>query len=126
MPVKKILTIDDDRSTIRLNENLLSSQGYQVISATDGMKGILMAQEEQPDVILLDLILPGIYGFEVCQKLKSNKKTKHIPIIIITGSGLEEVAEKEPEIQAEAYLTKPYGLVELINAIEKVNSQLSS
>lgn len=126
MPVKKILTIDDDRSTIRLNENLLSSQGYQVISASDGIKGVLLAQEEQPDVILLDLILPGMYGFEVCKKLKSDEKTKHIPIIIVTGSGLEEVAQKEPEIQAEAYLTKPYDLVDLMNVIQKVNSKHSS
>ncbi|HLF17534.1 MAG TPA: response regulator [Candidatus Omnitrophota bacterium] len=115
----KVLSIDDDRSTTRLNESLLTQAGYEVHIASNGFDGIKKAEEVIPDVILLDLILPGEYGYEVCKQLNQNKQTKDIPIIIVTGSGLEEVAMNEPGIKASGYIPKPYGAEDLISAIEK-------
>jgi len=89
MSGKKILTIDDDRSITKLNETVLSKEGYEVSVAADGHEGLRVAEEVQPDCILLDLILPGQFGYEVCKSLNENEKTKHIPVIIITGSGLQ-------------------------------------
>jgi len=116
----KVLAIDDDPASIRLTESLLTSNGYDVICARDGLDGFKKAQEEQPDVILLDLILPGMYGFELCKKMKEDDLTENIPVVIVTGSGLEEVAKEAPEVSAEAYVTKPYGFEELDEAIQKV------
>jgi len=120
MSGKKILTIDDDRSITKLNETVLSKEGYEVTIAEDGYDGIRKAEEIQPDCILLDLILPGQFGYEVCKNLNENDKTKDIPVIIVTGSGLEEVAMNEPNINASGYLCKPYGAADLIDAVKKV------
>jgi len=114
----KILVIDDNPVVLKLDESLLRSVGYEVITASDGIEGIKKAREERPDIILLDIILPGMHGFEVCKKLKEDETTKVIPVIIVTGAGLEEVARNEPDIQAEGYIAKPYGLEELEAAIQ--------
>jgi len=120
MAGKKILTIDDDKSITKLNETVLGKEGYEVTVADDGYEGIRIAEELQPDCILLDLILPGQFGYEVCKTLNENEKTKDIPVIIVTGSGLEEVAMNEPNIKAASYLCKPYGAKDLIDAVKKV------
>ena len=119
MAGKKILTIDDDRSITKLNETVLVKGGYEVTVAQDGSDGMRKAEEIQPDCILLDLILPGQYGYEVIKQLNDNPKTKDIPIIMITGSGLEEVAMNEPDIKAEGYLCKPYSADDLLAAVKK-------
>ena len=120
MSVKKALVIDDNPVVVRLNQSLLRTEGYEVFVAKDGIEGVEKAKTIKPDVILLDLILPGMHGFEVCKTLKADAGTKGIPIIIITGSGLEDIAEEEPDVKAEAYLAKPYGIKELREALDKV------
>ncbi len=119
MAKTKVLVIDDDPSIIRLNESLLGSNDYDVISAINGDEGLTKAMEEVPDVIILDLILPKMHGFEVCKILKGNNKTKDIPIIIVTASGLEDVAKSEEDVHADVYMSKPYGAKELMDAIGK-------
>lgn len=120
MAGKRILAIDDDRSIAKLNETVLKKAGYEVTIATDGYDGMRKAEEVQPHCILLDLILPGQFGYEVCRNLNENEKTKHIPVIIVTGSGLEEVAMNEPNIKASGYLCKPYSADDLLEAVKKV------
>ena len=122
MPGKKVLVIDDNPVVVRLNESLLISNGYEVIIANDGILGLEKAQKEKPDVILLDLILPGIHGLDLCKQLKMDAATSHIPVIVITGSGLEDVLEQEPTIQVDSILSKPCGSEELKKAIEKAIS----
>ena len=119
MSFKKALVIDDNPVVVRLNQSLLRTEGYEVHVARNGIEGVEKAKTIKPDVILLDLILPGMHGFEVCKTLKADPGTKGIPIIIITGTGLEDIAEEEPDIQAEAYLAKPYGIKELRGALDK-------
>jgi len=123
MSKKKVLVIDDNPAIVRLDESLLGSQDYEVIKAYDGEEGFQKAQKEKPDIILLDVILPGIHGFELCKKIKENEETKDIPIVIVTASGLEEVAKEEPDIKADAYISKPYGLEELMNVIKNIEGK---
>jgi len=123
MSLKKALIIDDNPVVVRLNQSLLRAEGYESEVAKDGNEGVAKSQTLNPDVILLDLILPGMHGFEVCKAIKSNPATKHIPIIIITGSGLEKIAEEEPDIAADGYLAKPYGIKELHAALVRIFGQ---
>ena len=115
---KKVLVIDDDPGIVKLDEALLKSKGYEVISAGDGLSGVERAIEDQPDVIILDVILPNMHGFEVCKNLKNNPNTEFIPIVMVTATGLEDIAESESDIQADAYLAKPYGIDKLEEAIQ--------
>lgn len=115
---KKVLVIDDDPGIVKLDEALLKSKGYEVISAGDGLSGVERAIEDQPDVIILDVILPNMHGFEVCKNLKNNPNTESIPIVMVTATGLEDIAESESDIQADAYLAKPYGIDKLEEAIQ--------
>ena len=119
MSKKKVLIIDDNPVIIKMNETLLKTNGYDVISAMDGLSGLKMAQEEMPDIILLDIILPEMHGFEVCKKLKADPKTADIPIILVTASGLEQVAQEEADIPADGYIAKPFGFKDLHEVIEE-------
>ncbi|MDP2653137.1 MAG: response regulator [Candidatus Omnitrophota bacterium] len=115
----KVLVVEDNPLVVRLNEALLKAGDYDVITAMDGQSGIDMAVKERPDVILLDIILPKMHGFEVCKELRKREDTKHIPIVIVSGTGLEEVAEREPDLGVNGVITKPYDLNKLDEAIKK-------
>lgn len=116
----KVLIIEDNPVIIRMNEKLLGSQGYDVITARDGAEGIERAVKERPDVILLDIILPVMHGFEVCKELRKDPATEKIPIIIVTGTGLEEVAQHESAVDAQGYIAKPYDFRTIDALIKKV------
>ena len=121
--ISKILVIDDNPVIVRLDKSLLGSKHYEVLTALDGEEGLKMARERSPDIIFLDIILPGMHGFEVCKRLKEDPGTRHIPVIIVTGSGLEDIARNEPTLKADGYIKKPYGLDELMKAIEEVEKR---
>jgi two-component system alkaline phosphatase synthesis response regulator PhoP len=120
MAKRKILVIDDELCIVEVIKEGMGVRDYEVISANNGFEGFKKAQEEKPDIILLDIVLPGMHGFEVCKKLKDNSVTKKIPVIIMTGGGFENVARDEPDIQAEAYLAKPFDVTRLTAIIDKV------
>jgi DNA-binding response OmpR family regulator len=121
--MKKILIIEDESALQKTLSDVLGQEGYEAASALDGEIGLRMAssgEEKKPDLILLDLILPKIHGFEVLKKLKENKETKDIPVIVLTN--LEEMAnvEKAIELGATTYLVKAnYGLDEVVEKIKK-------
>lgn len=123
MEKKKVLIIDDNPVIVRMAEAFLNSAGFDVVYAHSGPQGLELARAENPDIILLDIILPDMHGFEVFKKLRSDQATKGIPIIYITGTGLEEVASSEPDIKADGYITKPFGSKELFEAIKKVSQK---
>lgn len=116
----KILVIEDNPVIIRMNEKLLGSMGYQVITARDGQEGLERAKEDQPDIILLDIILPVLHGFEVCKALRNEPVTKNIPIIFMTGTGLEDVAQQEPGLNVEGYISKPYDINKMHALIQDI------
>ncbi len=117
---KKILVIDDNPVVLRMNQSLLPAAGYAVLSAASAEEGFRMAREESPDMILLDVILPKMHGFELCRQLKQHAQTKHIPVVIVTGTGLTDVVRQEPGIGADDYLSKPYGKAELEAVVSRV------
>jgi len=119
--MKKILFIEDESALQRTFEEALKDEGFEMISALDGETGLKMAKEKNPDLILLDLILPKIEGMEVLKKLKEDEKTKDIPVIVLTHLEELEKVEKAMELGAKAYLVKgEYSLNEVVERIKKV------
>ncbi len=118
--MKKILFIEDESALQKTFGDILKQEGYEMISALDGETGLKLARAEKPDLILLDLILPKIYGIEVLRKLKEDEITKEIPIVILTN--LEEMKDidKALELGAKSYLIKAqYTLEEVVEKIKK-------
>lgn len=120
--MKKILFIEDESALHKAVGEILNQEGYEMISALDGEAGLKLAKTKNPDLILLDLILPKIHGFEVLKILKEDKKTKNIPVIVLTNlEGIQDV-EKAIKMGATTYLVKSnYSLEEVA---EKVKSAL--
>jgi len=117
---KKILFIEDETALQKAFGTILRDKGYEITSALDGETGLRLAKEEKPDLILLDLILPKIHGFEVLKKLKEEKETKEIPVIVLTNLEDMENVGKALELGANAYLIKAqYGLEEVLEKIKK-------
>ncbi len=118
--MKKILFIEDESALQKTFGEILKQEGYEVISALDGEIGLRLAKEKKPDLILLDLILPKIHGFDVLKKLKENKETQEIPVIVLTNlEGIGDV-DKALELGATTYLVKAqYTLKEVVEKIKK-------
>lgn len=119
--MKKILFIEDESVLQKTFEKALRAEGYDIISALDGEGGLKLAQTQKPDLILLDLILPRLNGFEVLKKLKEDPQTKEIPVIILTNlEGMSDI-DKALELGATTYLVKVnYSLEEVIKKIKKI------
>ena len=118
----KILIVDDSLENLRLLSSLLAREGYKVISATDGSMALSTIKEEPPDLILLDVMIPEMDGYEVCQYLKSQKQTRHIPIIFLSGLDSELDKVEAFRVGAVDYVTKPFYTEEVIF---RVKAQLS-
>jgi DNA-binding response OmpR family regulator len=122
-----ILLIDDDEALRRLFGGYLEKAGFQIIYASDGDEGREIARRLQPDLILLDLSLPGIDGYELSTKLKKEELTKHIPLIILSNADISKEAEKMfKECGVDDYLHKSIQSKELIERINKVLTHYQS
>ncbi len=109
----KVLAIDDDPNVLELMAAALGKVGYEVWQSVDGMAGYLLAMEHRPDVILLDLKMPGADGIEICRMLKGNAETSLIPVIFLTGHGSRQSRIEALDAGASDFLTKPTDLMEL-------------
>ena len=116
-PGAKILVVDDETKNVKLLEALLLPRGYTVVKAYDGEEALRQVQQEQPDLILLDIMMPLLDGFEVCKRLKDNEETRLIPVIIMTALGQVEDRIKGIEAGADDFLTKPVRRDELMARI---------
>lgn len=119
--MKTILFIEDESALQKTFGDILRQEGYEMISALDGEIGLNLAKTKKLDLILLDLVLPKVYGIEVLRKLKEDKKTKEIPVIILTN--LERMGDvgKALELGAKSYLIKTqYSLEEVVKKIKEV------
>jgi len=120
MAGEKILDIDDSPTVQRLIEMILSSQGYQVVLASDGEEGIVKAREERPAVILVDFVMPKMNGFQVCKTLKEDPEFRDTPIILVTSKG-DKVGSKFVDVLGiTEYFTKPFQPEELLAKIREV------
>ena len=114
----RILAIDDEEGVLSLLKFKLRQFGHEVITANNGIDGLRKARKLEPDLILLDLVMPGMSGFRVCELLKSYNKTKDIPIFIFTALDRMEDVQRAFEKGADDYIVKPFEVVTINNTIE--------
>ncbi len=115
---KKILVIEDDPSALRLIGYTLQQEGYQVLTVPNGLKGLRKARSEQPDLIIIDIMLPGIDGFEVCHRLRAEPQTAKLPILMVSAKGREIDKATGLAVGADDYITKPADPSEIISRVE--------
>lgn len=118
----RVLIVDDEKFFVQPIKMFLEKKGFQIIVADDGISGLQKARHDTPDVILLDLMLPGIDGFLVCRLLKFDEKYKDIPVIIVSAKNGQKDKELGEKCGAEMYLTKPIDPQSLVNSIGEVLS----
>ncbi len=122
--MKKILVIDDEKDFgFFLKQNLELAGGYSVTVATSGRDGIAAAAHYKPDLILLDVIMPNMSGFEVLKELKENRATTAIPVVMLTAVDTEEAKEKALGLYNEDYIVKPVAISELKAKVDEVLSR---
>ena len=117
---KEILIVDDEPSIVVPVQFLMQQQGYHVLVAEDGHDALDMIYKYQPDLVLLDIMLPGIDGYEVCEIVRLNPKLRHVKIIFLTAKGREVEIAKGLALGADAYITKPFSNAELVAKVKTV------
>jgi two-component system phosphate regulon response regulator PhoB len=120
MSKESLLLVEDEKSILELLDYNLSKEGYSVTKVTTGEAALENARSDPPDLILLDLMLPGLDGFDVCRLLKGEPKTKHIPIVMLTAKGEEADIITGLELGADDYVTKPFSPKVLVARIRAV------
>lgn len=116
---KRILIVDDEPHILRTLEDLLAAEGYIVYKAADGKKALEQADAMLPDLIILDVMMPKLDGFEVLKRLKKSDKTMDIPIIMLTVKSTTQDVEQGIRLYAEKYISKPFNSEFLLREIEK-------
>lgn len=118
---QKILIVEDEATLQKTLQEVLTAEGYSALSALDGQRGFEMAKEEIPDLILLDIILPKMDGFEVLKALKDDETTKFIPVIILTNLGDLNDIQKALDLGATTYLVKAdFSLEDVLKKIKEI------
>ena len=112
-----ILIVEDEESLLKLESILLSSKGYKVTGVRDGLAALSEIEKCRPDLILLDIMMPGIDGFEVCRRIKGNPDTRDIPIVMLTAKKSAADQARGTEVGADAYITKPFKSLRIIDVI---------
>jgi len=116
---KRILMIEDNEDNRRILRDLLTSKGYDVIEAEDGIDGVSAAETFRPDLILMDIQLPGIDGYEATRRIKANSESWKIPIIVVTSYALSGDDVKAFEAGCDAYVAKPFSPRDILSKIRE-------
>ena len=117
---KRILLIDGHQIVFRLLEAIVRINGHTLLYAESGQQGIVMARQEQPDMILIDVMMPDIDGFKICQYLKENEATKEIPIIFLTADSVVDDLATGRKVGADGFMTKPFKTIDVLNQIKQI------
>ncbi len=119
--LKCILCVEDEPEMIDLMRLILGRRGFEVKGATGGIEGLNMIRQEPPDLILLDLMMPDMDGWEVYQQIKADEKTKHIPVIVVTAKAqsIDKVLGLHIA-KVDDYITKPFSPQDLMNSVDRV------
>jgi phosphate regulon transcriptional regulator PhoB len=120
MTTKKILIVDDEPDIVELISYNLKKEGFHISTAQDGEEALTKVRTGHLDLIILDLMLPGIHGIELCRILRNNPKTAHVPIIMLTAKGEESDKVRGLETGADDYMTKPFSPKELIARVKAI------
>jgi two-component system, sensor histidine kinase and response regulator len=118
--MRKILIVDDSSTNNLLFQHLLEEEGYTVIIADNGEDAIKMADNDRPHLILLDIMLPGVDGFQVLQKLKENEKTKDIPVVMVTAKNDTWSMKKSMDLGAYEYVVKPIQVESFLDKVKDI------
>jgi CheY-like chemotaxis protein len=116
---KKVLIADDDPVILRLIQVNLELEGYDVVTANNGQEAVDKATAEHPDLVILDIMMPRLDGYQACEKLKSSDETKDIPVIFLSAKAQQGDIEKGESFGVAAYLTKPFDPTELLEVVEQ-------
>jgi len=117
---KRILIVEDDQDIVSLLEYRLAAQGFEIMTALDGDKGLELARSWRPDLITLDINLPEVNGFTICSMLKADEEYHAIPIIMLTARDSSSDSVFDESVKPEAYITKPFDINELIEKIHEL------
>jgi len=117
---KCILIVDDEKDMVDMLSLRLEAAGFRVCAAYDGQEGLGMVRKEKPDLILLDVMMPKLDGYQVCRMLKFDQKFRDIPIIMLTARSQEQDKATGGDVGADAYVTKPFESADLVAKIEKM------
>lgn len=119
MAKNKILIVEDEESLLKLESILLTSKGYDVRGVANGQAALDALAEEPADLVLLDIMLPEIDGFEVCRRIKSDTATRHIPVIMLTAKKSRDDMARGEKVGADWYITKPFKSAMVIETIQR-------
>ena len=114
-----ILVVDDTPANVKMLDTLLGVTGYRVVTATNGQEALDQVAAERPDLILLDVVMPVMDGYETCRRLRENYETRFLPIIMITASGEQEKV-KALELGADDFISKPFDQAELLARVKSL------
>jgi CheY-like chemotaxis protein len=123
MQKNKILIIDDERDIVDTLSLMLKARDYLVSSALDGQEGLEKAKNERPNLILLDIMMPGIDGYNVCMKLKSDRETRNIPVVIVSAKAERESILKCHSIGVSDFIVKPFNFPTLLGKLGRLISK---
>jgi len=116
----KILVVDDDERLLHMLRDMLSANGYEVLLAKDGAQAVTVARKEQPGLILMDILMPEMDGYTACSILKSDEKTKRIPLVMLTAVGYEMNKKLSEDLNADDYLEKPVSVGILVDTVKRL------
>jgi CheY-like chemotaxis protein len=116
----KILVVDDEAAIREYESALLSELGHEVFTAADGVEAVRLAHEQQPDLVLLDIMMPEMSGIEVCQQLRDDPRTRHIRVIVVSGLDSKRALEESIIAGADDFLAKPINALELMVRVRSI------
>jgi two-component system, OmpR family, alkaline phosphatase synthesis response regulator PhoP len=117
---RKILAVDDEKHIVRLVQVNLERQGYEVVTANDGREALEKVDAERPDLVVLDVMMPYMDGFEVLQNMRRNPSTREIPVIMLTAKAQDADVFKGWQSGVDCYLTKPFNPMELLSFVKRI------
>jgi DNA-binding response OmpR family regulator len=119
----KILVVDDEIYIVHILDFSLGMEGYEVVTALDGEQALEKVKTEKPDLIVLDIMMPKLDGYEVCKNIKSNASTQHIPVILLSAKGRNVDQKLGFDVGADDYITKPFSPRKLVERINQLLGQ---
>ncbi|HWP09588.1 MAG TPA: response regulator [Polyangiaceae bacterium] len=117
---RKILLVDDSATVLMMERMILAAERFEVLTANNGLEAQEKARREQPDLILMDIVMPKVTGLEACKALRADPTTSHIPIILVTTRGEPQTVEQGYEVGCNDYVTKPVNSSELLSKIRNI------
>jgi len=117
--LRKILIVDDEPYILNILDFSLDAEGYSVLQAADGDEALRVAAEQSPDLIIMDIMMPRLDGFETCRRLKEDVHTRDIPVVLLTARNSREDRARGDEVKADGYITKPFSPQRLLDTVQQ-------